>query len=49
VDKGYDAEDFVNELKSMNVTLRLTASQGIGYRWPHDPIGGYAIQPAHPQ
>jgi hypothetical protein len=43
-DKGYDAEDFVNELKSMNVTPHVTAkAKGSALDGRTTRHAGYAI------
>ena len=51
-DKAYDAEDFVNELRSMNVTPHVaqnTQRALVGDRRPHDATRRLRRQPAHPQ
>ena len=43
-DKGYDAEDFVNELKSMNVTPHVTAkAKGSAIDGRTTRHAGYAV------
>ena len=52
-DRGYDAEDFVNELRAMNVrphvAQNLTRRGGSGNRWTHDPPPWICREPAHPE
>ena len=51
-DKAYDAEDFVNELRSMNVTPHVaqnTNGRSLGHRRAHDAPRRLRGQPAHPQ
>ena len=50
-DKGYDAEDFVNELRSMNVAPHVAqnTSAKLGDRRAHDPTWRLPGQPARPQ
>ena len=51
-DKAYDAEDFVNELRAMNVTPHVaqnTNGRALGDRRPHDAPRRLRRQPAHPQ
>ena len=51
-DKGYDAADFVNELRSMNVTPHVaqnTSNRRSAIDGRTTRHGGYARQPAHPQ
>ena len=51
-DKGFDSADFVNELRSMNVTPHVAQNttnrrSAIDGRTTRHP--GYAVEPAHPQ
>jgi Transposase DDE domain len=51
-DKAYDAEDFVNELRSMNATPARGARMRmplVGDRRPHDATCGLCGQPTPPQ
>ena len=51
-DKAYDAEDFVNELRSMKVTPHVaqdTERAFVGDRWPHDAPCRLRHQSAHPR
>ena len=49
-DKGYDAEDFVNELRAMNVTPHVAAkAKGSAIDGRTTRHAGYGLQPAHPQ
>ena len=51
-DKAYDAEDFVNELRSMKVTPHVaqnTSGALVSDRWPHDAPCRLRRQSAHPQ
>src|SRR4051812_4531159 len=50
-DKGYDAEDFVNELKSMHVRPHIAEHQRatLGDRPTHDASRRLRSKPAHPQ
>ena len=51
-DKAYDAEDFVNELRSMRVTPHVaqnTSGRQLGDRRAHDAAWRLRRQPAHPQ
>lgn len=50
-DKAYDAEDFVNELRSMNVTpLSHRIPAAVGLRLTDErPARRLCCQPAHPQ
>jgi transposase len=48
-DKNYDAEDFVNELRSMNVTPACGGEgDRLGHQWPHHQTCGLCGKPAHP-
>ena len=51
-DKAYDAEDFVNELRSMKVTPHVaqnTSGRRSAIDRPHDAARRLCRQPAHPQ
>jgi transposase len=50
-DKSYDAEDFVNELRSMNDAARSAERERplVGGRWPHDATRGLCREPTHPR
>ena len=51
-DKAYDAEDFVNELRSMKVTPHVaqnTSGRRSAIDRPHDAAQRLCRQPAHPQ
>jgi Transposase domain (DUF772) len=49
-DKAYDAEDFVNELRSMNATPGAEHERPlVGDRRPHDAARGLCREPTHPQ
>ena len=52
-DRGYDAEDFVNELRAMNVRPLCRSEPDpawrIGNRWTHDPPPWICREPAHPE
>ena len=49
-DKGYDAADFVTDLRAINVTPHVAAKlKGVGPRRPHHPARGLHREPAHPQ
>ncbi len=51
-DRAYDAEDFVNELRSMNVTphaAQNTSGRKFRDRRANDPAWPLCRQPAHPQ
>ena len=49
-DKAYDAEDFVNELRSMNAAPHVAQKRSlVGDRRPHDAARGLRSEPTHPQ
>jgi hypothetical protein len=51
-EEGYDAEDFVNELRAMRHECDTPCgdkNQGFGHRRPYNPACGLWHKPAHPQ